>query len=259
MNKLNCFDYDFSFLFFIENFCNQDKFSDFSFNSIVKENLLSHFYSYNFNLYKDNYIEKNFQLLLNKNEFLIIVGDKISFIIGLINLKYIKNVSYYLSILIIAKRTIPFDLKIFITSYNIFIKQFNLEKNLTNNDWLKNEISIIFFIVKKFKKSAEYFVNLSNIKFNKNAQILVNKKLYFKWLHNLKTIDFWNKIKTLYLKFNIYEEHNYSNNLFFSLKKYKKQKFLKLVMCFHNNSLFSLHRQQLLINFKKLIFLEIYK
>nr|UXY87767.1 hypothetical protein CcurKRNrm2_p076 [Cryptomonas curvata] len=191
------------------------------------------------------------------------MGDKISFSIGLnnfkkINLKFANNLNWYLSTLIVAKRNIPFDLKIFLTIHKKYTKQFILEKNPINHELLKNEISLIFFIIKKFKESAEYFINLINFKYGKTIKTLINKNLYFEWLQNLNTNSFWNKTGILYLKFNRNKRSNYSDIFCDFLLKNKSQEFLKIIKCFRNDILFSLHRHQLFINYKKMLAFEFY-
>ena len=261
MLYMNYFDYDFSFLFFTETFCYQNKFNDLSFDSIVKENILSQLYT--FNLFKYNSKEEEFQCVLVKNDFFIKLGDKISFIIGLVNLKkiklkFIKNFNYYLSTLVIAKRNIPFDLKIILTSYNAYKKEFILEKNSTNNIWLNNEIPTILFFIKRFKNSAENIFDFLNFKIDKNVSSLVNKKLLVEWLQNLKNNDFWNKIKVLDLKFNRNKKY-YCLNKLLSFKKNKDstpENFLTMRKQFRKNILLSIHRHQLFMICKKLVFLE---
>ena len=262
MIKLSCFEYDFSLHFFIENFCDNKKLGNLSLISIVKENILSHFFSLDFNLFKKKIIKKNNQFFLIKNEFLVKLGDKISYLVGLFNFKkfnskFMIKFNLDLSILIMAQRNLPFDLKIFLTVCKKNIKQKSKEENATNNDLLINQISVTLFILKKFKNSANCFVNCYNSEYNKKQHVLFNLKLFLEWLKHIKNSNIWNKIESLNLKFKWDVAKNNSDEFNLSKRRYK-YKFNKILKIFQMDTIFVIHRYKLFKIYRKVLIFQFY-
>jgi hypothetical protein len=255
MSNVLFFNYDVSLFYFIESFCNQEKFTDVSFSSVIKENILSQLFSYNFDSYKGNHI-KNQQQNLLKNEFLMQLGDKISLIIGLLNNKKynsssINNINLYLSFLQIASQNIPNDLKIFLSYYNNNMKK----KNWKNKDLIKSQISFILFIFKKFKSSAYFFMEYYSLKFNKNPEILINKKFFFDWLKNLNSNNLWSKINILKI-YNLKQKQSVIQVKNFIKKQQNFKKFSTMILNCRQKVLFLVHRHTIFKIYKKLIFFE---
>nr|UXY88271.1 hypothetical protein Cry52Nrm2_p080 [Cryptomonas curvata] len=156
------FNYDLSLLFFLESFCNQENFTDASFSSVIKENILSQLFSYNFDLFKGTCIKQNKQLNLLKIEFFMQLGDKTSFVIGLFNKKKyisssINNINFYLSFLQMASQNIPPDLKIFLTYYKNNMK----EKSWKNKDLIKIKFHLYYLYLKSLKTAYIFLLNIT--------------------------------------------------------------------------------------------------
>nr|UXY86843.1 hypothetical protein CparaKRNrm2_p063 [Cryptomonas paramecium] len=232
---------DFSLHFLIDLSCNQQFSISRIFCDMFKENFLSHFF-----LFYQNFIRKKTENFIHRFQFFLNLGDKIMILIQSANFRnyydqiFTNGFNDYFFILQIAKKNIPFDIKLFLNSHE---KIKCIDTKAMSNRYVDNcIIFFILFLFKKFKNSIYTFTE--NLNFTENRF-----KFLFEWIHNIRKYDYWHKVKTLYLDCHCQFEKNISQ--FFPVNK-KLSKNSKNVFSYLKDSfMLKYHKYKLLRFFKK--------
>nr|UXY87275.1 hypothetical protein 1634Bnrm2_p075 [Cryptomonas sp.] len=256
---------DLSVNFLIEIFCSQNKLCDFSMCSIVKENILSQLIYHKYSLLEKN-LEKIFFIQnLEKNEFFVKMGEKTLFLIGIHNFNKnsisAKKINQHLSIFQVLIKNVPFDTKIFLNSLNKETKNNNLGENIKLADFMKSQISILLFQLRKFKNSISADLKYFDLKPRKDIRSMIQKNIFLHLLNRMTLSNLSKNFQTLPILSNNKQKNIRKSEKYriFTENKTKYKGFFDIILFFKDNIIFSIHRHVLFKIFRNLQILGLFK